>query len=163
MPRVRLKAIGVKKTTQALRRLPIEIQQPLVTKALMTALEPMRDAAKANAPDAEPIGQGLVDNIIITDAVTEGQKKDSPDPRDAFAAKAYMGVDAERPGFAPHALIVEFGSGPRYQENGKYVGEMPAIPFMRPAFHSTAKEVIRRFAVGFRALVKRAAKKVRAR
>ena len=32
---------------------------------------------------------------------------------------------------APHAHIVEFGTGPRYHASGKYVGQMPANPFFR--------------------------------
>lgn len=36
---------------------------------------------------------------------------------------------------APHAHLVEFGTGPRYQKTtGKFVGVMPAQPFIRPAF-----------------------------
>lgn len=32
------------------------------------------------------------------------------------------------------ASIFEFGTGPRYHRNGKYVGQVSATPFMRPAW-----------------------------
>lgn len=36
---------------------------------------------------------------------------------------------------APHARLVELGTAPRFQKTtGKYVGIMPAQPFVRPAF-----------------------------
>jgi HK97 gp10 family phage protein len=34
-------------------------------------------------------------------------------------------------GKAPHQHLVEFGSGPRWLPNGKFVGSMPANPFFR--------------------------------
>lgn len=35
---------------------------------------------------------------------------------------------------APHAHLVEFGTGPRFHKSGKYVGVMPPDPFVRPAW-----------------------------
>lgn len=43
-----------------------------------------------------------------------------------------------------HGHLVEFGSGPRYhKKTGKYVGIMPAKPFMRPAWDGASAEVLR--------------------
>lgn len=36
---------------------------------------------------------------------------------------------------APHSHLVEYGTGPRTQQgSGRYTGQMPAQPFMRPAW-----------------------------
>lgn len=43
-----------------------------------------------------------------------------------------------------HAHLVEFGTGPRYHKNGRYVGEMPAQPFLRPAFDAEAQPTMER-------------------
>lgn len=34
---------------------------------------------------------------------------------------------------APHDHLVEYGTAPRRQKNGRYTGSMPAHPFFRPA------------------------------
>ena len=40
-------------------------------------------------------------------------------------------------GYAPHAHIVEFGTEPRFHSSGKFVGQMPAYPMLRPAWNAT--------------------------
>jgi HK97 gp10 family phage protein len=43
-----------------------------------------------------------------------------------------------------HAHLVEFGTGPRYHKGGKFVGAMPAEPFLRPAFDAQAGPTVDR-------------------
>lgn len=43
---------------------------------------------------------------------------------------------------APHAHLVEFGSGPRYTSDGQYRGEMPPAPYARPAWDEYKSQVI---------------------
>jgi len=57
-------------------------------------------------------------------------------------AALVLGPDLANGGNTAH--LVEFGTGPRYQKNGKYVGEMPAQPFLRPAFDAEAGPTIER-------------------
>jgi HK97 gp10 family phage protein len=162
MNRTRMKLTGARELQRALQRLPDELQPELVKRALEEAAEPMRAEMAALAPDAPPIGQGLSDNIIISDRVTDGQKKDAPSAQKDEVV-IFVGVDGERPGIAPHGALVEWGTGPRYHESGKYVGQMPAIPFARPAFESTAKSTVARFLAKLRRLVLEAADKARKR
>ena len=44
--------------------------------------------------------------------------------------------------YAKHSQIVEFGTKPRRQKNGRYTGSMPATPFFRPAVDSRKERVI---------------------
>lgn len=155
-----MKLEGLRETQRALQRLPDALQKELVTAALIDAAQPMRDMAAELAPDAPPIGVGLSDNIVVSDKLSgPASQEEQPARRDEV--KVYVGVDGLKPGIAPHGILNEFGTGPRYHESGKYVGEMPAQPFMRPAFDGTARTVIRRFARSVKVIVENAARRVR--
>jgi len=44
---------------------------------------------------------------------------------------------------APHAHLVEFGTGPRYQKKtGRYTGSMPPAPYLRNAFDATRRQAL---------------------
>ena len=159
-PRGRMEITGLREMQRALQKLPDELQRPLVKRALIDAAQPMRDMAEELAPDAPPFGEGLPANIITSDQLASSQA-DAERPERRDEARVYVGVDGERPDSAPHGILAEFGTGPRHHESGKYVGEMPAQPFMRPAFDATARVVINRFAGLLRPLIQNAAKRVR--
>jgi len=57
---------------------------------------------------------------------------------------------------APHAHLVEFGTGPRYQANGKYVGIMTPDPFLRPAWDANKDEVLANLATAIREEIEKA-------
>ena len=48
--------------------------------------------------------------------------------KEGYPEVTMVGVNYNK---APHAHLVEFGTGPRYHASGKYVGQMPAQPFFR--------------------------------
>jgi len=58
---------------------------------------------------------------------------------------------------------VEFGTGPRHQKNGRFVGSMPPDPFLRPAFDAEAKSTIERVAAALRVEIDKNAKRTAAR
>lgn len=60
---------------------------------------------------------------------------------------------------APHSHLVEFGSGPRYQRSGKYVGQMSARPFFRPAVDENKARAARIIAKGVETAIEKAAKR----
>lgn len=62
-----------------------------------------------------------------------------------------------------HAHLVEFGTGPRYQDDGSFVGEMPAQPFLRPAFDAEAGPTIERLKPILAAEIDKAAQRRAAR
>ena len=43
-------------------------------------------------------------------------------------------------GGAPHAHLIEYGTGPRSNAAGAYRGEGPALPFMRPGARKALRE-----------------------
>lgn len=157
--RMRLKLTGLRETQRALKKLPDEIEVLAVERALTEAAEPMRAMAEELAPRARD-ENSLQDNIVITTRLTTSGRASAPaDRRDE--ATVYLGPDLEKPGAAPHAHLVEFGTGPRFHdETGKYVGQMPAQPFMRPAFDSKKAETVRRFGPLLWEIIKRNAVKL---
>lgn len=151
----KLKLLGLKETLKALRDLPDEIERPAFEEALTEAGEPMRQLAADLAPRRRS-ENSLADNIVITP-----NGPGNPERRDEV--RVYMGPDLQKPGAAPHGHLAEFGTGPRYHKSGKYVGQMPATPFIRPAFDAEARGTIKRVGPLLWAIVKRAADRVRAR
>jgi len=100
-------------------------------RAMNKAAKPILDAAKAKAPEG-PTGN-LKESIIISRKVTDS----------ARPTQIKNGVGVYVRTTAPHAHLVEFGTGPRFKNStGQYVGEMPPNPFLSEAFDSTAEEVV---------------------
>jgi len=100
-------------------------------RALNKAAKPILDAAKTAAPDG-PTGN-LKESIVVSRKVTDS----------ARPTKIKNGVGVYVRTTAPHAHLVEFGTGPRHKKStGQYVGEMPPNPFMSEAFDSNVEEVV---------------------
>lgn len=73
--------------------------------------------------------------------------------RQGLPAAVMVGNDYNR---APHAHLVEFGTGPRYHAGtGKYVGQMPANPFFRDSVESKRRDVKRTFQTHARNVIDR--------
>lgn len=156
-PGVSLELRGVQDALAALRELPQATEKPTVRKALVAAAVPMAEDAAARAPRDEG---DLKEAMIATTRITSNQAADTRKPgRDEV--RAFVGPNYSRSakgkGYAPHAHLVEFGTGPRYQKStGKFVGQMPAKPFMRPAFDTGASGFIDRFSVALLAMIDKA-------
>lgn len=58
--------------------------------------------------------------------------------------RRYGQVTATVKTHAPHSHLVEYGTAPRYQEDGRYTGHINARPFMRPAWESTRRGAVER-------------------
>jgi HK97 gp10 family phage protein len=65
-------------------------------------------------------------------------------------AAAGAGVDRKK---APHAHLVEYGTGERYHKSGKSVGVMPAKPFVRPAWDTNKDRIVRKVVDDLKGLV----------
>ena len=161
MRNARLQLHGLREMQAALRALPDEIEDAAVVQALKEAGEPMRQGMADLAPRRRS-AESLADNIVISEKLSDSGKQTAP--RDGKEeAYVYVGPDMEKPGYAPHGHLAEFGTGPRYHESGKSTGSMPAQPFVRPAFDAFKGVVARAFGPKMWEIVKAAAKKVRVR
>lgn len=116
---------------KALALLPRATAKGVVRRVLKKTLAPIADTADAFSPHFP---------IAVTSRLSPRQRSLA---RSDFAGRVvtmYVGPTAQDGSHAPHAHLVEFGTGPRFHESGKYVGVMPPEPFMRPAWdlHSGA-------------------------
>ena len=63
-----------------------------------------------------------------------------------FPTTVLIGVDSKSVGtdtitVAPLATMLEYGSAPRWTKDGSFRGEVPARPFMRPAFEMNKSQI----------------------
>lgn len=105
---------GVKESKRAFARVEKAVSDPKLKRVVL-----------AGAKEIEKIAKSIVavDRAVLKNAI---ETKVLPgNPAVAVVFPNY--------GRAPHAHLVEFGTGPRFDSNNKYVGEAPAQPFMGPA------------------------------
>jgi HK97 gp10 family phage protein len=95
--------------------------------ALEKAAAPIEAAAKQGVPK---LSGGLADSITIARVPAETK------------SGAAVAVGHNKPG-GSHAHLVELGTDPRYHKDGKFVGQMPAQPYLRPAFDQKKGEAVR--------------------
>lgn len=144
---------GLKELKGALMELSSSVRRGVLERTLRKAAEPLAQTMKAYAPYED--GQ-LVQSIIVSAevqslarlagnraysaAMVQGFTRPTAAAAMRAASKTLRGQYSigvsvgPRAKAAPHAHWVEFGTGPRFHKSGRYVGVMPADPFMRPAW-----------------------------
>lgn len=119
---------------RALARLKVGTGKGAVRRALKKALEPIRAQAAAAGPF----------EVAITSKLNRSQAAGARGEGRGREVVQYVGaVDAGGKG-APHAHLVEFGTGPRHHASGKYVGFVAPRPFLRPAWDANAPDLVQR-------------------
>lgn len=121
------KLIGARELEENLLALPERLARSTLDRALRQVAQPIADAAKARSPRNPPTPDNA-DKIIVSKQLSRRQRRGvTKEGRNVRIV--YIGV---RP--SPIAHLIEFGSGPRYTKGGAYRGQMPAQPYMRPAW-----------------------------
>lgn len=159
-----MKISGLPDVRAMLQELPLKIEKKAATDAMVDSAERMAEAARQNAGKSRRTGK-LQDAIGVYRKTAKSQRKTKVSVN-KDVGEAYVGVGYRRgsQGYAPHAHLVEFGTGPRFQKTtGRYVGQMPAKPFMRPAFDAEKVGYIRLFSVALLARLNKALAKYRAK
>lgn len=122
---------GVNDMKRNLAGLKAGTQKAVVRRSMKKILKPVADRAEASNF-----------TIAITSSLSETQSKSEPDRFARHVVAMYVGpVDDDGQG-APHAHLVEFGTGPRFHKSGKFVGAVMADPFMRPAWDAQSSTMI---------------------
>lgn len=121
---------GFKEIDALLQSMPRRLAGQGVTAGLRKALQPVAAAARSYAPGS------LDTRIRIAPTIKAGQQGQSLEKPGPGKRVMYVGSTA------PHAHLVEFGTGPRYHKSGKYVGIMTPDPFLRPAWDAHKDEVL---------------------
>lgn len=124
MAKTQVKLKGTKELNRAIKKAKRKLDHKELQAIFQQGAQMMEDEAKRRTPSG-PTGN-------LKDAIYTRQM--GTDPLVYIAA-----VDRTQ---APHAHLVEHGTGPRYQdETGKYVGEMPANPYWRPAWDTISPRI----------------------
>ena len=137
-----MKISGFREIDALLQSMPRQIASQGVTSGLRRALQPVATAARAYAPGS------LSERIRIAPTIKAGQQPQSLAKPGKGRRVMYVGATA------PHAHLVEFGTGPRYHKGGKFVGIMPPDPFLRPAWDANKDEVLANLAETIREAIK---------
>lgn len=116
---IRVEMKGVKDAVEGLNKVSEFVKQkPVLDRAMKQALKPMLNQAKYDAPEGET-GE-LAKSIGVRSAKIRNRKTTS--------GAVQFGV------YAPHAWLVENGSGPRHRkDNGQFTGIMPPNFFFKIA------------------------------
>lgn len=109
-----MKLEGDRQLIRALGRIPIKLRTDVLVAALDEGAKIIQRAAATGAPR---------DREVLADSI---ERHKLPGKFPAVAIRPSYGK-------APHAHLVEFGTGPRMSSRG-FRGIMPAQPFMGPAY-----------------------------
>lgn len=115
---------GVKELDQMLQDLPRAMGKNVLRNALKKAAAPILAEAQQNVP--RKTGK-LAKSLAISTNLKRSQRGE----RLPGAVEVFVGATA------PHAHLVEFGTGPRHTTGGREKGQMPANPFFRRAWEAT--------------------------
>ena len=150
---------GLDQLLKNMQQLPRELVSKnggLVRRALLRAARIIRDEAAARAPkdtgnlsknviavrDRNPQATGASERYMIT-----VKKKRYTKNSKANAPKTSKGkINYRAHGDAYYWRWVEFGTGPRVsKKTGKYTGQAPAQPFLRPGFENKKQAALAEF------------------
>lgn len=149
---------GLQEFDRALAELPKAVGRQVLRRASTVVLTPVRDEARALAPrgdEGKPAGRSVATSIHVRARLKRSQARGRTRRGEV---ETFVGSTAR------HAHLVEFGSGPRYQATtGRYTGQMPPHPFMRPAWDRHKDRLVRELPELLWREVYKAARRLRAR
>lgn len=140
--------VGMKEFDRLLSQLPKAMGKSVIRRALTKAAQPVEAEYKANIPESGKArsGRSLKDKTRVTTVLNKNQKRGRQ--RDPSRVEVFVGSTA------PHAHLVEFGTGPRklkvprkVQLGNNFVlithtGQMPARPYLRQAWDAKKGEAM---------------------
>ncbi|AUQ71036.1 HK97-gp10 family putative phage morphogenesis protein [Phaeobacter inhibens] len=128
---MKMKIEGAGDIERALGALARGTAKGVTRRAMKKALQPVARAAE---------GSPFV--IAVTSKLAPRQKGRARRDQGRSKIAMYVGPVQQDGSHAPHAHLIEFGTGDRYHKSGKYVGAVMADPFMRPAWDANRERVL---------------------
>lgn len=102
----------------------------------------LKKVLKPVAQTAEGMAGGKF-KVAVTSKLDKGQKRGARGDQTRSRVAMYVGPVQADGSHSPHAHLYEDGTAPRYhKETGKFTGEMPANPFLRPAWDLYAPKML---------------------
>ncbi|MDE4142328.1 HK97-gp10 family putative phage morphogenesis protein [Phaeobacter gallaeciensis] len=130
---VKMKIEGAGDIERALGQLARGTAKGVQRRAMKKALQPVATMADALSPFT----------VKVTSKLTARQAREARSDRGRSKVVLYVGPVQPDDSDAPHGHLYEFGTGPRVQETtGRFVGAMPARPFMRPAWDANKAQML---------------------
>jgi len=131
---------GVDTLQRVLRDLPDAVERTDINRATREAMRPVRSDARAKIKSDSYRGGSLWKSIKILTLKRDDRRQYG------FMGGVMAGPDYRK---APHAHLVEFGTGMRYRRTTRLTavstGMMPASPFMRPAYEKNKRQILDTF------------------
>lgn len=154
-----LKMTGFKELERKLAQLPASTAKGVTRRVLKKQLKPVAVMANAFWP-------GSSDDVFrITSRIARGQMSDSAMVMSKTTVNMFVGAPGGSSG-TPEAHLIEFGTGPRYHEGGKYTGAVDPTPMLQPAWDAHKHKMLERLGADLfeeieKSLKRRAAKLAR--
>lgn len=153
--KVSVKVEGLKELDEALKDLPQATGKNVMRRAAEKALAPVIAAAKTFVP----VDHGDLKRSLKVSRKLSKRQAALMRQEYRTEGKAAVSVFAG-PSALPHAHLIEFGTKPRYQKStGKFVGQVAAQPFMRPAWDAKQNDVLAIFTKEMWTEIEKAAKR----
>ena len=150
---------GFKDLERALAQLPAGTAKGVARRVMKRRLQPVADLANALWP-------GSSDDVFrITSRIMRGQRPDSHMETGRSVLNMFVGAPGGENG-TPEAHLVEFGTGPRTQKNGRFTGAVAPTPMLQPAWDVNKGQMLERLGADLfeeieKSLARRAAKQAR--
>jgi hypothetical protein len=128
---MKLKIEGAGDIEKALAQFARGTSKGIGRRAMKKALKPVQRAAEGSAFE-----------IAITSKLAPRQRGMARGDQTRSKVSLYVGPVQQDGSHAPHAHLIEFGTGDRYHKSGKYVGFVLADPFMRPAWDANQQVML---------------------
>lgn len=130
---VKFEMDGFRGMERALAELKRSTSRAVARRAMKSVLKPVADMADS-----------LTEKYSIAIGVTleKRQKRAAKADFGKSVVSMFIGPVGQDRSYAPEATFDEFGTPPRFHRDGKYVGEIQADPFMRPAWDAYAGTMI---------------------
>ena len=118
---------GFRDIERALAQLPAGTAKGVARRAMRKELQPVKDTAEAFWPGAN-------EAFRVTSALKSSQRPAVRESRSV--TNMFVGS------FEPHAHLVEFGTGPRYNKAGAYRGSVAPQPVLQPAWDIHKRQIL---------------------
>lgn len=136
---IHMEIVGARELEAALMALGQDrLIKATLKRALVDASKPAVATAQRLAPKHTV---RMSEKIAVSTTLSRRQRRDGGYKFNPNTAYVWIGAGPRGPG-----TLAEFGTGPRYQKRTrKFVGAMPAQPFMRPAWDQHKDQILRDF------------------
>lgn len=132
---VTMKVSGFREIEKALAQLPAGTAKGVSRRAMKKELAPVAMMANAFWPGSDN------DVFRVSSRISSSQRSSSKAPRGRSVVNMFVGANYGQGG-APHAHLIEWGTGPRYTSAGAFRGSVAPQPMLQPAWDAHKRKIL---------------------